>query len=146
MTSRRCAASRQAQADLDNLLNATLPFAQQQQLDAHGEFYPFGACVGADGTTGLTAADAGEGQRPDSRTVLDVLYAGARADRAANRAAAFVADVATPDGDAIRVELEHADGAALVLLLPYRRGRLTRRVSYGELTAGPGDRRIWADG
>jgi len=37
-----------AHPDLDQLLNAVLPFAQQM-LSKHGEFFPFGASMTIDG-------------------------------------------------------------------------------------------------
>src|SRR4051794_11910271 len=130
MASWRESASDQAQADIDVLVNAVLPFAQQQ-LEARGEFFPFGATVGADGQIALAAADPGEAERPESLSVLDALYDGVRADRGSLRAAAFVADVLLDGGDAIRVELEHAEGASMSVALPYNRGRIRKSVSYG---------------
>jgi hypothetical protein len=43
-------------------------------------------------------------------------------------------------GDAIRVDLEHVDGHALTVLLPYTKGR---QVDFGRLRAQPGRRQIW---
>lgn len=60
------------------------------------------------------------------------------------QAAAIVADVSTPEGDAIRVELEHVEGHALAVLLPYSRKRFGRGVNYGELRAQAGRPQVWA--
>lgn len=136
MTSWRESTSQQAQQDLDALLELTLPFAQQQ-LAEHGEFFPFAAAVGVDGAPRLIAADPGVGERPASRDVLDQLVGGLRA-------AALVADVRVGESDAARVELEHRDGQAICVLLPYKRRRLRRGVDYGELGAAPGQPRIWS--
>lgn len=136
MTSWRESTSQQAQQDLDALLELTLPFAQQQ-LAEHGEFFPFAAAVGVDGAPRLIAADPGVGERPASRDVLDQLVGGLRA-------AALVADVRVGESDAARVELEHRDGQAICVLLPYKRRRLRRGVAYGELGAAPGQPRIWS--
>jgi hypothetical protein len=92
--------SQQAQDDFDELLNAVLPFATET-LGRHGEMYPFGATVGKDGQTALTAADPAAGERPTSNDVLALLRDGATADKDALRAAAFVADVRIEGGDAI---------------------------------------------
>jgi hypothetical protein len=143
MTSWRETTSQQAQEDLDALLELTLPFAQQQ-LAEHGEFFPFAAAVGADGTPRLIAADPGLGERPTSRDVLDQLVGGLREQAGDIRAAALVADVRVGESDAARVELEHRDGQAICVLLPYKRRRLRCGVDYGELGAAPGQPRIWS--
>jgi hypothetical protein len=143
MTSWRETTSQQAQKDLDALLELTLPFAQQQ-LAEHGEFFPFAAAVGADGASRLIAADPGLGERPASTDVLDQLVGGLREQAGDIRAAALVADVRVGESDAARVELEHRDGQAICVLLPYKRRRLRRGVDYGELGAAPSQPRIWS--
>src|SRR5271169_3394046 len=95
-----------------------MPFAEQS-LAAHGEFFPYGAVVTVDGATRVIAGDPGQGEQPDSNAVLALLYRGARPDASGLRAVAFVADVRVPGSDAMRVELEHAEGHALVVLMPY---------------------------
>jgi hypothetical protein len=143
MTSWRETTSQQAQEDLDALLELILPFAQQQ-LAEHGEFFPFAAAVGADGAPRLIAADPGRGERPASTDVLDQLVGGLREQAGDIRAAALVADVRVGESDAARVELEHRDGQAICVLLPYKRRRLRRGVDYGELGAAPAQPRIWS--
>jgi hypothetical protein len=143
MTSWRETTSQQAQEDLDALLELTLPFAKQQ-LAEHGEFFPFAAAVGADGAPRLIAADPGLGERPASTDVLDQLVGGLREQAGDIRAAALVDDVRVGESDAARVELEHRDGQAICVLLPYKRRRLRRGVDYGELGAAPAQPRIWS--
>jgi hypothetical protein len=76
--------------------------------------------------------------------VRDVLYEGAVSNRDGMRAAAFATPVETPDGDAVRVEIEHRDdGPAIALLLPYRRKKLRKAIEFGQLGAAEGERRIW---
>ena len=48
------------------------------------------------------------------------------------------------ESDAVRVELEHRDGHAISVLLPYKRKRLRRGLDFGDLSAGPGERRVWS--
>ena len=91
----------------------------------------------------MATAGAELGEQPPSQQVLDVLYAGARQRTDEHRAAAFVADVRAGGGDAIRVELEHREGTALVLLLPYSRSRFSKKVTLGPMSVGVGDRPIW---
>jgi len=124
-------------------VNTLLPFAQQQ-LDKHGAFFPFGAVVDHDGTVRLTAADNGR-EQPTALDVLDGLHHVARSERVSIRAAAFVTDVHLPGkpGDAIRVDVEHTEGIAIAVLLPYSKRRLGRGIDYAPLRAAPGERHTW---
>lgn len=143
MASWRDTASQQAQDDLDSLLDPALGFAQQQ-LDAHGEFYPFAVVVDPDGQQRMVAADTGSNQ-PDSADLITSLIAGLSDERGRLRGAAIVADVRVPelDSDAVRVTLEHSERVALTVLLPYRTRRFGRRVDYGDLQAGAAAAFIW---
>lgn len=120
----------------------TLPFAQQM-LAKSGEFYPFGAAVTADGETRLLAGDPSQGEHPPSADVLSTLLSGLRQTRADLRAVAICSDVQLTDTDAVRVELEHRDGHAMAVLMPYKMKRLGRGVEYGELRAGTAARQVW---
>lgn len=144
MSSWRDNASQQAQRDLDDLLNIALPFAQQM-LDKHGEFFPYATVLEQNGSPKMVAADPGTGEQPDSTDVLALLLDGVRADRDGIRAAALVSDVRLSDTDAVRVELEHREGHALSVFLPYKPKRLRRGVDYGELEAASGTPRIWTE-
>jgi hypothetical protein len=57
---------------------------------------------------------------------------------------ALVSDVRLSDTDAVRVELEHREGQALAVFLPYKKKRMRRGVEYSDMTAGPGSRQVWA--
>jgi hypothetical protein len=143
MTSWRDAASQSAQDDLDGLLNTVLPLAEHL-LGKHGEFFPFGASVSSQSETSLTVVDPGLGERPASDAVLAGLVDGARANATAWRAVAFVAHVRANGSDAVRVELEHQDGVALVVLLPYTRSRFKKILSFGQMSVSGGEPRVWA--
>jgi hypothetical protein len=142
MVSWRDTASAEAQDDFDQLFDAVLPFAEQT-LSRYGELLPFGAAVSTDGKVILLAADSGPGEHPPSAAVLDTLHVGARASADRQRAVAFVADVRADGADAIQVELEHRQGASLVLVVPYTRRRLRRTITFGETRGSPGPARIW---
>lgn len=142
MTSWRDTTSEEAQNDLDELLNVVLPFAEQT-LAKHGEMFPFGAAVSSVGHIEMMAADPGHGDQPPSAEILDLLYQGARESAATRRAVAFVADVRIESGDAIRVELEHREGASLAIVVPYTRSRFRKTISLGVMSAGPGESRTW---
>ena len=143
MPSWRDSASQQCQDDLDGLLNVTIPFAQQM-LEKSGEFYPFGAAMSAGGEARLLGVETGQDDRPASSAVLDSLLGGIRHARAEYRAVAICSDVRLPDSDAVRVELEHQEGQAMAILLPYKKKRFGRGVEYGELRAGAAEGQVWA--
>ncbi|HDH24689.1 MAG TPA: hypothetical protein ENH00_00645 [Actinobacteria bacterium] len=142
MNSWRDSASQQAQDDLDELLNAALP-AAAFLLRKNGELFPFGVEVMVDGTVRHVAADPGVGERPDSLAVLESLTDGFRANRMSIRAAAFVTNVSYNRSDAVRVESEHSEGLAILLLAPFRRTRFRRTITFGEFVAGAGEPKIW---
>ncbi|WP_183100623.1 hypothetical protein [Nocardioides pelophilus] len=144
MASTRDNPSEGYRADLDGLLDVVLPLAEQQ-LTLRGEFYPFGAAVSADGETSLTATEDDLGDREQSQAVLDRLYDVARARAHDQRAVAFVADVLARGSYAVRVELEHEDGVALVVLLPYTRTWFKKKVTLGRMTVTPGQARVWGE-
>lgn len=142
MSSWRDNASQQAQDDLDELLNASLPFTLQM-LDGHGEFFPYGIVIGTDGEIRMVAGDPNLGEQPPSAAILASIVEGLRSERDTIRAAALVSDVRLADTDAVQVETEHVEGQAMAALLPYRRTKLRRSVKYGPLTAGQADPQIW---
>ena len=125
------------------LLNLSLPFAQEM-LDKHGEFFPYGAAVAASGDSKLVAGNPGEGEQPTSSGVLAQLVNGLRSQRDSLRATAVVSAVRTPDSDAVRVELEHREGLAMAVLLPYSKNSLQPGVEYGPLAAAPANPQVWA--
>jgi hypothetical protein len=43
----------------------------------------------------------------------------------------------------MQVEIEHREGQAIFLLMPYKKRRLKRGVDYGDLTAGAARPQIW---
>jgi hypothetical protein len=144
MTSWRDTTSEAAQHDLDGLLNAVLPFAEQT-LAKYGEMFPFGAAVSSEGVVEMMAADVGQGDQPPSAEILDLLYEGARESADTRRAVAFVADVRIEGGDAIRIELEHREGTSLELVIPYTRSRFRKNLSLGQMSGGVAESRIWSD-
>lgn len=145
MTSWRDGASPQAQNDLDGLLEPALGFAQQQ-LAEHGEFFPYAVVVRSDGQTEMVAARTeATDDHPASADVITACRATLAERRDHLRAAAVVADIRTPSagGDAIQVELEHTEGPAITVMLPYTKKRSSNSIDYGELRAAASTRHIW---
>ena len=140
MTSWRDSTSAEAQADMDNMLEAALPFAQRM-IVKYGEFYPYAVSMSAGGEVAMVAADVGS-QKPASLDLLASLYEGLASRAQELRATAIVSDVKLGSGeDAIRVEIEHREGGALAVVLPYK--KRGRNVAYGDLSARAGERRVW---
>ena len=134
-----------AHPDLDTLMNAAIPFAQQM-LRKYGEFYPFGVSMNAEGEIMMDAGYNGV-ERPASQELIDLLTDAYRekARSGGLRAAGICADVRViPPGqshksDAIRVSLEHHNGEAVDVILPYKK-RWFGRMSYGVVFASHRDR------
>lgn len=147
MGSWRDGASPEAQNDLDTLLDLTLPFAQQQLVD-HGEFIPFAAAVSTAGEARLVmAAPTSSDEPPPSAEVIDMTVSGLRGQRDRIRATAIAANVGTAEmGDAIAIDLEHADGHAITVLQPYAIEPGDNSISFRDLLAQPGPSRIWMGG
>lgn len=145
MSSWRDITSQQAQEDLDGLVGVAIDFAQQQ-LAAHGEFFPFAVAITVDGAIEMIEARPdNRDEHPPSTDVLAACVTTLRSRRADFRACATTADVslrAPQRGDAIQVDLEHLDGHALTVVLPYVKKR-RRDVNYGTIQAHAGTHRIW---
>jgi hypothetical protein len=142
MTSWRDSASEVEQNDLDGLLNTVLP-AAKQLLEKYGEFFPFGAAVGSSGETKLLA-DAGHGDHPSSSDVLSALLENVRNQRDNLRAVAICSDVQTAESDAVKIELEHREGAAIAVVVPYKKKHFGQSYEYSALEAGSAGKRIWS--
>jgi hypothetical protein len=128
---------------MDALLNAALPFAKQQ-LAKHGEFFPYAVAMGRNGQIAMIAGYTGT-QKPPSTEVLEMLYEGLRSKAEENRGTAIVADVRLKGEatDAIQVEVEHRQGIALKVFLPYRKKPFGGGLETGQMRAEAGERRIW---
>lgn len=137
-----------AHPDLDQLLDALLPFAQKCLVE-RGEFYPFGAVLSRTGELVLQAAHAGD-DPPPALEALETLE-GTHRNQAANgeiRAAGLCVAVRTqPPGqtkkiDAIHVGLEHQTGESVSVFLPYEK-RWLRKLRFGELYATTREAKFW---
>jgi hypothetical protein len=125
--------------ELDQFLDPLLDFAQDM-LRKHGEFYPFGATMSADGELTMAAGHTGT-ENPPSQEVIDLLPSTMRAQADAGhiRAAAICYDIRyRPDGgeatDAIAISLEHRAGDRAMVVQPYSKGRFSG-WKFGDLAA-----------
>jgi hypothetical protein len=150
MTSWRDEADPVLRDQLDELLDVAIR-AAQHQLDATGAFYPFAVALdGAGGTRVLTPeVRTGPREVADVATVFEACWTALTAEAEGLAAAAVASDVGGPDGDAIAVALEHRDGPAIEVFLPYAAQGKTngkkpaQKHLYGDLQAAPGQPRVW---
>jgi hypothetical protein len=153
VTSWRDDTSQQVQDELDDLLDVSLR-AAQQRLDDVGEFYPFAVTIAEVGRVGVLTPQVQTGPRAvaDVAEVFELCWTTLRGQADTARAAAVVTNVGGPDGDAIAVALEHREGPAIEVFLPYvaqgktNGKRPPQRHRFGELQAAPGQSRIWLPG
>jgi hypothetical protein len=132
------------QDDIEECFGAVLDLSSHL-LGKNGEFFPVGATLAASGYQAalMAVADDDLGEHPESTAVLERLYLAAAAQRESIVAAAFATDVRLADGqDAVRVEVEHVDGPALEILVPYRRSRLRRSVTFGDMSTSVGAKHL----
>ena len=139
---------RGANEEIQKLLDYLLPFAEQK-LTRDGEFYPYAAAVDTAGSI-EPVGPAVETDDPDVGAILVALHADLREQAAegAIRASGIAADVTLTDPDsgettdAVQVELDHAEGDALDVYVPYEREG--EGVKFGELVAAAGREPVFA--
>jgi hypothetical protein len=131
--------------DLNQLLNVLIPFAQQT-LGHQGGFLPFAAALSTEGKVEVIAGHPGS-EETTAQEIHDVLLEGLKqgARDGKYRATGLCYEVrvrrgdADPGTDAIALALEHSDGTALDLYVPYEK-KSASEINYGDLfgTAGQG--------
>jgi len=139
------------QHDLEQLLSAAVPFAEQM-LTKHGEFFPYGSSMDNDGKISAVGGYTGD-EHPKSAEVIDLLRGAFRRDAEAGkiRACAVVYDIRTvPPGktektDAIAVELEHRRGMSIKVIYPYTIAA-DKRVTVAASYAVKGEGEVFAAG
>ncbi|MGD1011155.1 MAG: hypothetical protein ABR925_01285 [Acidimicrobiales bacterium] len=144
MASWRESASPQAQDDLGLLLSSVIPFAMHM-LVCQGELFPFGASVRLNGESRLIGGDPGSDERPWHTDVVEHLVEVFRSTRNDLRATAIVSALDSSDANALRVDLEHSEGLAMQVVLPYVRKRRGLGLEYRPPEASIGRRVVWPD-
>ena len=137
-----------AHPDLNLLKDAVLPVAKQL-LSEYGEFFPYGAFMKLNGEVVDCSVSEAE-ERPPSTTLIKILTEDfqRRAAKGEIRAAGICCDVrvARPSqaekSDAVQFALEHANGEALDVFLPYDLDS-SGEVLYGELFATCRDKQFF---
>ncbi|MBX3098727.1 MAG: hypothetical protein KF761_04035 [Salinibacterium sp.] len=132
-------------SDLDALLDAALRIAKQNVRMA-SSFDPFVLVTGSDGRMLSAEIDRSElAKHPESEELVDAALTQLRGLTASVRATALTlaARLAKERSDAIEVRLEHRDGTALLVLVPYRRPKFGGNVDFGEATTFRGIPEVW---
>lgn len=146
MTSWRDGLSPAAQADLDRLLDSALGIARANLAKA-SEFEPFALVADGDGRLLGTDWDTSAlGKHPEVEDVLTAALVQLRHIGRTSRATALVVNtqLAKDRSDAVEVRLEHREGVAVVVLLPYKRARFGPAIEFGELSAFAGTPEIFS--
>ncbi len=138
----RDSASRQAQSDLDSLFNDSID-AAADALGRQGMLAPFMLVIGTGGHRAMRQTP----QQPAGATEETIVDSLQHADDGAElRARATVFDVATAApvrGSALKITLEHREGQAIDLLVPYRLDDTTLDIDVQQANAAAGERRLW---
>jgi hypothetical protein len=130
-----------AQSDLDAVFSQAALLARTL-LMRNREFFPFGATISVKGAAGLSTP-VPDAVTPTVHDVIEAITAELLRDKAGTRAYAISALARTADGgEAVRIELEHKEGVALVIGMPVLRGE-SGTVTFGAMAAHPGRRLIW---
>ena len=131
--------------DLGRISRELLSFAHQT-LTRYGAFLPFAAVVDDGGDLKLVAAQS---EDPDASGLIDDLYErlAAEAVDGTVRAAGICYEVTLADPvdnghEAVAIDLEHAAGAAMRCLVPYRRE--PGGWAFGTAEATPAAPRVFA--
>jgi hypothetical protein len=115
-----------AHPELDQLLNALLPFAERM-LMRHGEFHPFACSMKSNGEiVDVGAADGTE--HPASSDLISILVDGLTLDARSGkiRASGICLNMRLHESfdraetDAICCRLEHVSGQAVAVYIPYK--------------------------
>jgi hypothetical protein len=130
-----------AQGDLDTVFSQAAMLAQTL-LMRNREFFPFAATISAKGAVGLSTPIP-DAATPTVHDVIESIVAELKTGKAGTRAYAITALARTPEGgEAVRIELEHKEGIALVIGLPVVRSE-SGAISFGDMRALPGSRLVW---
>jgi hypothetical protein len=138
----------EAREDYNALLEFLMPFAEQM-LKKHGEFFPFGAAVSAQGEVEACATYDGN-ETPASEDVIAMLVQAfqgkVREGKIRSTGICYDGRI-VQDGkkvDAVIISLEHVSGSATRTYVPYTKG-MFGKYRFGELNAALDDPKIFVN-
>lgn len=134
-----------AQSDIDRMLAAAIDLAKQH-LATSSEFAPFAIVAGIDGR--LHAADfdlTSLGKHPGTDVIADATTSHLRALAPNVRGTALTVNTHLNEQktDAVEVRLEHCDGSAVLVFLPYKRPRFGGSIDFADLMVFSAKPSIW---
>ncbi len=145
MPSPRVVLSPAAQSEIDLLLAAAIRVAKQHLAES-SEFTPFALVADHDGRLLVADVDISNlGKHPESSEIADAIVAQLRAVAAIVRGTALIVNTRLSERktDAIEVRLEHSEGTAVLVFLPYKSSKLGGEIDFGELMLFPATPEIW---
>jgi hypothetical protein len=138
---------RSPKAECEFLMNAALPFAEQMLLK-HGEFFPYGSALTANGEIAGVGVYDGREQPPSKDGILLLKQAfqhGVKSGEYTATAPLYDVRIILPSSgkksDAIAVSLNHQGDYSVIVMFPYeiKRGQL----QFGEVFAQMGEADIF---
>ena len=131
--------------ELNALLTASLRMAEKHLAGA-ASFEPFALVTSLEGR--MLAAEIDRSQlprHPESDEIADAAVVQLRGLAPSLLASALTvnARLARERSDAIEVRLEHRDGVALLVLVPYKKPKFGGRIEYGDMQTYTGARDVW---
>jgi len=145
MTSWREALSDGARADVDRLVDAGLAVAKSR-LQTLALFPPVPVFAREDGAIMQVAHDSTAlGRRAKAEAIAEDAVQQLRKVKDSARGVALVTSthLAKERSDAIEVWVEHTEGVAVSILLPYQRPTLGGVITFGQLRAFAASKRVW---
>lgn len=140
----RDSTSREAQNDLDLLLEDSIS-AAADMLGRNSVFVPFMLVIGVSGERGMRRLAWSGGALTEHGARGRLERPGDVAELRA-RAMIFGVDAVAPTpGDAIKVALEHREGAAIDMVVPYRLEDATLDIDMDRVSAAAAERRLWRE-
>lgn len=146
MTSWREALSDGARADVDQLVDSGLAVAKSR-LQTLAFFPPVPIFANEQGAIMQVAHDpSGLGRKATATAVADDAVEQLKKVKEYARGVALITSthLAKERTDAVEVWVEHGEGIAVSIILPYQRPTLGGVITFGQLRAFAGARRVWA--
>lgn len=135
-------------AECESLMNAALPLAEQL-LQKHGEFFPYGAALKANGEIASVAGYDGREQPPSNdiiRLLKDGFVKAAKSGEYKATALVYDVNVTLPStgkkSDAIAVSLNHRDNYSVTVFFPYQLSN--GQLSFGDVFAQKGEADVFS--